>query len=80
MNCSEDQKEDVEQPHDTRGQARPNYCGIGERVDEEKREEQAETGKLHKSTDAVCCQAPRMTEKDGFVMRNHVGLSDPSKV
>ena len=49
-------------------------------MDEEKREEQAETGKLHKSKDAECCQAPRMPEKDGFVMRNHVGLSDPSKV
>ena len=44
-----------------------------------KREEQAETGKLHKSKDAECCQAPRMLEKDGFVMRNNVGLSDPSK-
>ena len=47
-------------------------------MDEEKREEQAEKGKLHKSKDAECCQAPRMTEKDGFVMRNHVRLSDPS--
>ena len=53
---------------------------IGELVDEEKREEQAETGKLHKSKDAECCQDPTMPEKEGFVMRNHVGLSDPSKV
>ena len=53
---------------------------IGELVDEEKREEQSETGKLHKSKDAQCCQAPRMPEKDGFVMRNHVRLSDPSEM
>ena len=49
-------------------------------MDEEKHEEQAETGKLLKSKDAQCCQAPRMPENEGFVMRNHSGLSDPSKV
>ena len=33
-------------------------------MDEEQREEQAETEKLHKSKDVECCQAPRMPEKD----------------
>ena len=48
-------------------------------MDEEKREEQAEMGKLHKSKDEECCQAPRIPQKDGFVMRNMSDFLTPAK-